>query len=218
MPGKQVYDQMCPLAGGLDRIGGRWALLIVRELVLGPRRFSDIRTGLESASTDMVTNRLNEMMANELVDRSDDRRYSLTPVGRTLLPVLRTLSVFGLATTGTFRPDPDEMPDPARRLLGSLAVFNETGPTGSADGVFALKVGDFEATAAGLDGRWMIRDGVATSAHGSIETATSTLFAVTHGGGRLDGMFEDGSIRCSSGEAESAFVSMVAAGPNGQAE
>jgi len=60
--GRRKYDEGCAVAHSLDLIGERWALLIVRELLLGPKRFTDLRAGVPGASADVLTQRLRELM------------------------------------------------------------------------------------------------------------------------------------------------------------
>ena len=61
MTGRRKYDQGCAVAHALDLVGERWALLIVRDLLLGPKRFTELLTGLPGASPDVLTQRLREL-------------------------------------------------------------------------------------------------------------------------------------------------------------
>lgn len=61
MPTTRSYSDICPIARALDVVGERWALLVVRELLLGPQRFSDLRRALPGASSNMLTDRLREL-------------------------------------------------------------------------------------------------------------------------------------------------------------
>jgi DNA-binding HxlR family transcriptional regulator len=72
--GRREYDQSCSLACALDRIGERWSLLIVRELSLGPLRFSDLVRNVGGAPTDVLTKRLRDLERHDIV-----RRRELTP-------------------------------------------------------------------------------------------------------------------------------------------
>jgi DNA-binding HxlR family transcriptional regulator len=99
---RRSYDQYCPIARALDVVGERWTLLIVRELLAGPRRYTDLH--------DVLANRLKEMEREALVTR---RRlpppgaayvYELTDRGRELLPVLDALAVWGGPALGEPRP------------------------------------------------------------------------------------------------------------------
>ena len=65
----QLLLDACPLARALDVVGEQWALLIIRELLFGPRRFSDLRRALPGASTNMLTDRLRELSEHDVVAR-----------------------------------------------------------------------------------------------------------------------------------------------------
>ncbi|TDC77193.1 winged helix-turn-helix transcriptional regulator [Streptomyces hainanensis] len=107
---RRSYDQYCAIARALDTVGDRWTLLIVRELLAGPRRYTDLHADLPGVSTDMLASRLRDMERDELVTR---RRlappgvayvYDLTPQGRELLPVLSALAGWGGPALGERRP------------------------------------------------------------------------------------------------------------------
>ncbi|MFD9241995.1 winged helix-turn-helix transcriptional regulator [Streptomyces sp. NPDC059556] len=131
-PRRRSYDQHCAAARALDLVGDRWTLLVVRELLAGPRRYTDLHADLPGVSTDMLAGRLKDMEGAELVTR---RRlpppasafvYELTPRGRDLLPVLRTLAAWGAPDLGEPRPtDAVRAHWYAIPLLGALA---ELGP------------------------------------------------------------------------------------------
>lgn len=98
---RRSYAHYCPVARSLDVVGERWTLLIVRELALGPRRYTDLHADLPGISTDVLAARLKDMEANGLVIR---RRlsvpvwvYELTPRGHELVPVLAGLASWGAA-------------------------------------------------------------------------------------------------------------------------
>ena len=69
VPTNRSYADACPIARALDVVGERWALLIVRELLLGPQRFSDLRRALPGASSNLVSDRLRELGEHGVVDR-----------------------------------------------------------------------------------------------------------------------------------------------------
>src|SRR5680860_1057631 len=87
---RRNYDQPCSLAGALDRIGERWSLLIVRELALGPLRFSDLAREVGGAPSDVLTRRLRDLEADGIVARREldppasAVAYELTALGREL--------------------------------------------------------------------------------------------------------------------------------------
>lgn len=78
------YGQYCGLARALDVVGERWSLLIVRELLEGPRRYSDLLTGLPGIATNLLADRLRGLEADDVIRRRDDGRYALTPWGEGL--------------------------------------------------------------------------------------------------------------------------------------
>jgi DNA-binding HxlR family transcriptional regulator len=92
------YDHYCGVARALDHLGERWALLIVRELLAGPRRYSDLLADLPGISTDVLATRLRELEADGLLTRAQDglRTYELTLSGAATAPILDALSDWGL--------------------------------------------------------------------------------------------------------------------------
>lgn len=96
------YSQSCSLACALDRVGERWSLLIVRELLLGPLRFSDLARSVGGAPTDVLTKRLREMEKHGIVCRRELAppasavAYELTEIGRGLEKPMLELGRWGL--------------------------------------------------------------------------------------------------------------------------
>lgn len=99
--GRRSYRQHCGLAAALDVVGQRWALLIVRDLAPGPRRFTDLFAGLPGISTDMLAERLRELEDAGAVARVEVRHpapavlYELTGRGRELALVVADLAMWG---------------------------------------------------------------------------------------------------------------------------
>jgi DNA-binding HxlR family transcriptional regulator len=99
---RREYDQSCSLACALDRIGERWSLLIVRELSLGPLRFSDLVRNVGGAPTDVLTKRLRDLESHGIVRRRElsppatGVAYELTDVGWALERPMLELSRWGL--------------------------------------------------------------------------------------------------------------------------
>src|SRR3954467_13504421 len=95
------YNQYCGLSYALDKVGERWTLLIVRELVAGPRRFTDLMDGLCDISTNLLTERLKSLEQDGLVRRrpllppAASVVYELTPVGHALEKTLLELGKWG---------------------------------------------------------------------------------------------------------------------------
>jgi DNA-binding HxlR family transcriptional regulator len=100
---RRSYHQNCPIARSLDILGERWTLLILRELVGGPRRYGDMRAQLPGIATNLLADRLRELEDAGLIDRSElpppvaRTVYTLSDVGwRKVLPVLKAIATFGL--------------------------------------------------------------------------------------------------------------------------
>jgi DNA-binding HxlR family transcriptional regulator len=100
---RRNYNQNCPIARGLDVLGERWTLLILRELVGGPRRYGDLRDELPGIATNLLAERLKELQEAGLVDRTDlpapigRTVYTLSDMGwQRVLPILRSIAWFGL--------------------------------------------------------------------------------------------------------------------------
>lgn len=83
--------EYCPVAAGVAAVGDRWTLLIVRELLLGARRFNDIHRGLPGLSRTLLSTRLRRMTVAGLVEKRDDAGYALTDAGQALAPLVRQL-------------------------------------------------------------------------------------------------------------------------------
>jgi len=92
---RRGYHQFCGAARALDVVGERWTLLIVRNLLIGPRRFSDLLDELPGITTNLLATRLRDLGAAELVEPAARGGYRLTEAGRALEPVLRELGRWG---------------------------------------------------------------------------------------------------------------------------
>lgn len=103
MASRRNYNQNCPIARGLDVLGERWTLLILRELVGGARRYGDLRAELPGIATNLLAERLKELQDAGLVERADlpapigRTVYTLSDLGwQRVLPILRGLAWFGV--------------------------------------------------------------------------------------------------------------------------
>lgn len=102
MPRRRSYDQACSVATALDHIGERWSMLIVRELLLGPLRFSELAKGIGGAPTDVLTRRLRDLEADGVVRRRElpapasGTVYELTNLGYELEEPILDLGRWGL--------------------------------------------------------------------------------------------------------------------------
>jgi DNA-binding HxlR family transcriptional regulator len=106
----RTYDQFCGVARALDLVGERWAMLVVRDLVLGPKRFTDLRRGLPGIGTNVLAARLQELERNGIVERrtlpppAASTVYELTDYGRRLEGPLLALGRWGALSMGTRQP------------------------------------------------------------------------------------------------------------------
>lgn len=136
------YRQFCPLAKALDVLGERWTLLIVRELMVGPRRYTDLRDGLPGLATDLLATRLRGLQEAGVIDRRQVPRptpatvYELTARGRALKPVIRELARWGRPLLR--EPADDRLPEGAL-LLGIETAFHPEAAEGL-DETYDLKV------------------------------------------------------------------------------
>jgi DNA-binding HxlR family transcriptional regulator len=107
----RTYGQYCGVARALELVGERWALLIVRDLILGPRRFTDLQRGLGKVPSNVLSSRLKELEESGVVERRALPRpsgaivYELTEYGRELEPIVIALLQWGARSLGDPRPD-----------------------------------------------------------------------------------------------------------------
>lgn len=120
------YEDACGIARSLDVIGERWALLVVRELVFGPKRFTDLRAGLRGISQNVLSQRMRDLEGAGVVRRTllgppaSTQAYELTPHGRALEPVLVEMSRWGALTPAA--PDSEMSNDAFALALKALYV------------------------------------------------------------------------------------------------
>ncbi|GAA2806874.1 helix-turn-helix domain-containing protein [Streptomyces showdoensis] len=181
MPRRRSYDQYCAAARALDAVGDRWTLLIVRELLAGPRRYTDLHADLPGVSTDMLAGRLKDMEGAELVTR---RRlpppvsaavYELTDRGRELLPVLRALAAWGAPALDAPRPT-----DAVRAHWFAIPLLTALEPLGARVVQVTLDEGEFHVRT-GADGRAQYGDGAAVDADVRLVTDAETCRALANG-------------------------------------
>jgi DNA-binding HxlR family transcriptional regulator len=100
------YDQYCPMAHALDLVGERWALLVVRELMHGPKRYTDLADRLPGIGTNILASRLRDLEAAGIVTKrklpppAASQVYELTDYGRGLRPAMRELALWGARSLG----------------------------------------------------------------------------------------------------------------------
>lgn len=135
------YDQYCPVAHALELVGERWSLLIVRELLTGPKRYTDLAGALPRIGTNVLASRLKELEGCGIVGKrrlpppTPAQVYELTPYGTALKPVMRELALWGLRSLGAPQEDDELAPGWLESALDT--VFAPSAPPGS----FEFRVG-----------------------------------------------------------------------------
>lgn len=108
------YGQYSGVSRAIELIGERWALLIVRDLLVGPRRYGELAAGLPRISSNILAARLKELQAAGVIRRAPRSRvivYEVTPYGRELEPVVLALGAWGFRAMGTARAEQIITPD-----------------------------------------------------------------------------------------------------------
>jgi DNA-binding HxlR family transcriptional regulator len=170
----RTYRDRCGIARALDAVGGRWALLVVRELLLGPKRFTDLRAGLPRVSPDVLAQRLRELEAAGVLRRDTlpppaaSQVYELTERGRELKAV-----ILELGRWGSGEPPSDGPLGPDAAVIALMTMFG-----GGLEGTFELRLDGhvFALTAAG--GQLDAARGPATEPTAVIEGTPGTLASV----------------------------------------
>ncbi|MFI5613410.1 winged helix-turn-helix transcriptional regulator [Amycolatopsis sp. NPDC051903] len=131
---RRAFGQYCGLARALELVGERWALLILRDLTVRPRRYTDLLTGLPGIPTNVLSTRLKELEESGIVERrvapAPQRGiiYALTPVGQELEPAILALGRWG--ATQLDEPRPGEIVTPESVTLNFRAAFDSDGAAG----------------------------------------------------------------------------------------
>jgi DNA-binding HxlR family transcriptional regulator len=197
MSEKRSYLDGCSSAHALDLVGDRWALLIVRDLLFGPKRFTDLQAGLPHGSPNVLTQRLRELETAGVVHRrrlpapASANVYELTDWGAQLEPILLGLQRWG-AGSPTLPHDVPVGCDAA--MLALKNTFNPAAATGVrivAEVRFGL--GTFRLTVD--DGTIDISRGSADRPDITLETDPTTLEELTFGTSTIDNALQRGALR-----------------------
>jgi DNA-binding HxlR family transcriptional regulator len=190
------YDDPCGIARALDRVGERWALLVVRELMLGPKRFTDLREGLPTASPNVLSQRLDELLETGVIERrqleppSRAWVYELTPWGRELEEVLLSLARWGSRATPVPRGD---LSTDALLLALRTTLDPEEAQGAPLDVELRLAPDRYRIRLG--DGRLSITRGPAESPDAVIDTDAGTLRRLVFGDLALADARQKGAIR-----------------------
>lgn len=178
------YDQYCPIAHALCAIGERWSLLVVRELIEGPKRYTDLVAGLPGVSTNILASRLRELEASGIVRKrklpppAASTVYELTEYGAELEEVVYAMARWGVRTLGPPSANDDLEPDWA--LNAFPALFNPTA-AGGLSGRYVLRIGGNAYTVSLADGRVGVEMGAADEADFDAAFDMETMFGLASG-------------------------------------
>jgi DNA-binding HxlR family transcriptional regulator len=192
----RTYDDGCAAAHALDLVGERWALLVVRELLLGPKRFTDLRSGLPHASPNVLAQRLRDLEAVGIVRRGKlpppaaSKIYELTEWGRDLEPVIIALGRWGVRSP-TKPPDAELGID---SLILSFRTMFDPDRAEGLDAVYEFRLGEDRFRAEVAEGRLEIERGTAEQPDATVETDAGTLAALVYDDLELDDTLSSGDL------------------------
>jgi DNA-binding HxlR family transcriptional regulator/putative sterol carrier protein len=183
MAGRRTYDDGCGIACALDLVGERWALLVIRELLLGPKRFTDLRTGLPGVSANILSQRLRELEESGVILRrhleppAGSWVYELTDRGRGLEHVILDLGRWGLQSTSL----PHDAQIGVDSVILSLRARFDPKAAGGLDAEYELRLDGYRFRAVVNDGRIDLARGTAEHADAVIETTPRRLDSMVSG-------------------------------------
>ncbi|MGH7921135.1 MAG: winged helix-turn-helix transcriptional regulator [Candidatus Dormibacteraceae bacterium] len=194
---QRTYEDPCGIARALDLLGERWALLVVRELLYGPKRFGDLQRGLAHISQNVLSDRLHELQGGAIVERvrlgppASTTAYALTGRGRDLRPVLTALGRWGsmlpVGDGGVMSPD--------AALFALESTFDATADPGLEVRAEVRVAGDVFAIRAG-EAALLVRRGSDQGADLVLDIDVEALRDLTFGGVPLAVLVAEGRARC----------------------
>jgi DNA-binding HxlR family transcriptional regulator len=192
MPTTRSYGDACGIARALDVVGERWALLVVRELLLGPQRFSDLRRALERASSNIVADRLRELEDRGVVARrtlpppAASTVYELTAWGAELEPILLALGGWGIEA-----PHP---PGPETLSATSVLLFLRGSARPAGDAVCRVELDDRVWAVRAAEGEVHVDPGEPCEPDATLRTDPTTLNARLEDPSGLDAAIARGDV------------------------
>jgi DNA-binding HxlR family transcriptional regulator len=210
------YDQYCPVAHALEAVGERWSLLIVRDLLHGPKRYTDLSQSLPGIGTNILAGRLRDLETVGVVTKrkldppAAVTVYDLTPYGRELEEAIHALARWGARSLGP--PSEQEQLAPGWSLNAIESTFLPEAARG-VTATYVLRVGDEVATMRVDDGRVVAERGAAV-ADLVLDTDVATLFELVARTLSAEDALAEGRVRI-DGEADelTRFVSMLSFEP-----
>lgn len=200
---KRRYDDACGAALGMEYVGERWALLLIRELLLGPRRFGELRGGLPGISANVLTQRLNGLEAAGIVERerlpppANAQVYALTPWGYEAEPVVLALAKWALRAP---THDPT-LPFSAVSLMLSLKMLLVAERAGAWQARIAFRLGDEPYVAILADRTLTVVRGVAEAVDATLSGWPSAFLPVVFGRRPLGQALDEGVIALTGNRA-----------------
>ena len=191
------------MSHALDLVGGRWALHVVRELMLGPKRYSDLKADLPSISTNMLSDRLSELEQTGLLRR---RRlpppaaswvYELTEYGADLEPIISALGRWALRSP-LHRPD---LPLSVTSFVLSLRTNLNVGRAAGLTASYALRVGDLDLHARLVDGIFTVEPGTPEAPDAALAGSLEALAGLVYDGRDLNDAVREGEVSVTGDEA-----------------
>jgi len=192
---KRRYDDACGTAHGLELIGERWALLVLRELMLGPRRFSDLRADLPGISANVLTQRLTELEERGLVRRKKlpppaaSQVYEATEWGLEAEPIVQVLGRWAARSP---LHDPT-MPISATSIMLSLKTMADEKRAKGFEARIGFRLGDETFVGRMRKGRFKVARGEPKDTDFTFTGTPPQLAAVIYGGAPIDSMGFEGN-------------------------
>src|SRR3954447_1517413 len=192
----RTYGDGCGIAHALDLVGERWALLVVRELLLGPKRFTDLRAGLPNASPNVLAQRLRELEQALVVQRrklpppASSWVYELTEWGRDLEPGIRALGLWAVRSPAF----PHDVPISTDSVVLALGSFFDADAAEDLSACFELRLDESSFRVRIADGGLELGRGPVGDADAVIETDAGTLGGLLWDGRDLDAAVRAGDV------------------------
>lgn len=196
-PSRRRYEDGCGTAHALELIGERWSLLVMRELMLGPKRFSDIRADLPGISANTLTQRLESLEKAGIVVReklpppASGQVYGLSEWGQQALPVMGALGRWAVRSQGH---DPNQHFSAVSLLLSFLAM-NQPGVTQALDATLGFRLGRENYVLTMKDGAIRAVRGEPVGADVTFEGAPGAVAAAVYGGVTLAALEAGGALK-----------------------
>lgn len=193
---KRRFDDACGLAHAMELLGERWAMLVLRELAYGPRRFSELRTDLQGISANVLTQRLGELEARGLVRKvrlpppASVQVYEATEWGLEAVPIIANLGRWAARSP---------LHNPTLRMshvsvIMSLQTLLSPERAEGLDARIGFRFGDADYVTTLHDGRLDVERGEAKDCDVVFTGAPSAVAAVIHGGAPLETIGVEGDM------------------------